>query len=170
MTKLVFIGGPMGVGKSTVTQLLCSDCERSVLLDGDWCWFQGDKEWDFSDKTKQMALNNIIYLLNSFLKNDAFDTVFFCWVLHDAVLEASILNQLKAPFDFYHFSLICRPEVLKKRIFNRSGLTQCQKEAQWKRAQERLSRYQDLKTSLLDTSDLTAADVCQKIKEHIYAG
>ncbi len=169
MTKLVFIGGPMGVGKSTVTHLLCSECAQSVMLDGDWCWFQGDKEWDFSDKTKQMALNNIAYLLNSFLQNKAFDTVFFCWVLHEASLEASLLNRLTKPFDFYHFSLICTPDVLKKRIFNRAGLTENQKEAQWKRAQERLSGCRELKTMLLDTSDLTAVDVCQMIKECIHA-
>ena len=32
------IGGPMGVGKSTVSRILRDRLDNSVLLDGDWCW------------------------------------------------------------------------------------------------------------------------------------
>ena len=168
MTKLVFIGGPMGVGKSTVARMLCSTCPHSVWLDGDWCWFQGDKEWDFSDITRQMAMDNIGHLLNSFLKNKTFDIVFFSWVLHEKNIETTLLKNLKYPFDFYHFSLICTPDVLKERLFLRPGLTTDQKSAQTERALHRLACFQQLKTIRLDTSFLTPKEVCQMIKEQIH--
>lgn len=38
MKRLWLIGGPMGVGKSTVGRLLQSRLPRCVYLDGDWCW------------------------------------------------------------------------------------------------------------------------------------
>lgn len=38
MKTLYLIGGTMGVGKTTVSQLLKKDLINSVFLDGDWCW------------------------------------------------------------------------------------------------------------------------------------
>ena len=38
MKTLYMIGGTMGVGKTTVCQLLKHDLPNSVFLDGDWCW------------------------------------------------------------------------------------------------------------------------------------
>ena len=38
MKRLYLIGGPMGVGKTTVCRELQKRLDRSVFLDGDWCW------------------------------------------------------------------------------------------------------------------------------------
>ena len=38
MKHLYLIGGAMGVGKTAVSRRLSAMLERSVLLDGDWCW------------------------------------------------------------------------------------------------------------------------------------
>ena len=38
MKRLYLIGGPMGVGKTTVCQELKRLTAPSVFLDGDWCW------------------------------------------------------------------------------------------------------------------------------------
>ena len=38
MKHLYLIGGPMGVGKTTVCQQLKQTLPYSVFLDGDWCW------------------------------------------------------------------------------------------------------------------------------------
>ena len=37
--NLYFIGGTMGVGKTTVGKSLMNMLENSVFLDGDWCWY-----------------------------------------------------------------------------------------------------------------------------------
>ncbi len=168
MTKLVFIGGPMGVGKSTITQALCSKFSHSVMLDGDWCWFQGDKEWDFSTTNKKMVLENITFLLNSFLKTKSFDFIFFCWVLHEKNIEQEILSRLNRPFDFYHFSLICEEKVLKNRILNRQNLlTQQQKEEQIKRALQRLKQIETLDTIKINTSFQTFQETTLEIGERL---
>jgi nucleoside-triphosphatase THEP1 len=41
MKKLIFIGGSPGVGKTTTAKMLIDKLEKSVMLDGDWCWYQG---------------------------------------------------------------------------------------------------------------------------------
>ncbi|WP_277820723.1 hypothetical protein [Dubosiella muris] len=38
MKTLWLIGGPMGIGKTTVGQALKKKLDRAVFLDGDWCW------------------------------------------------------------------------------------------------------------------------------------
>ena len=66
MKTLYMIGGTMGVGKTTVCQLLKQDLPNSVFLDGDWCW--DASPFQVTDETKAMVTNNICYLLNNFLK------------------------------------------------------------------------------------------------------
>lgn len=38
MKTVYLIGGTMGVGKTTVCQLMKAKLPNSVFLDGDWCW------------------------------------------------------------------------------------------------------------------------------------
>ena len=38
MKRLYMIGGPMGVGKTAACRQLQQLLDRSVFLDGDWCW------------------------------------------------------------------------------------------------------------------------------------
>ena len=51
MKTLYLIGGTMGVGKTTVCQLLKQDLPNSVFLDGDWCW--DASPFQVTDETKQ---------------------------------------------------------------------------------------------------------------------
>ncbi|MBA3031115.1 MAG: AAA family ATPase [Desulfobacteraceae bacterium] len=37
--KLIFIGGPPGVGKTTVTRLVLGELNHSIRVDGDELWF-----------------------------------------------------------------------------------------------------------------------------------
>ena len=36
--NLYIINGPMGVGKTTVSQGLLNSLDHCVFLDGEWCW------------------------------------------------------------------------------------------------------------------------------------
>ena len=36
--KFIMIGGPMGIGKTTVCEKLYQEIDRCAWLDGDWCW------------------------------------------------------------------------------------------------------------------------------------
>ena len=77
---LYVIGGPMGVGKTAACRQLQRLLDRSVFLDGDWCW--DARPFQVTEETREMVLENIAFLLNSFLRCSAYDHVIFCWVLH----------------------------------------------------------------------------------------
>lgn len=53
MKQLFLIGVPMGVGKTTVGQMLKSELNKSVFLDGDWCW--DANPFQVTEKTKEIA-------------------------------------------------------------------------------------------------------------------
>lgn len=61
MKTLYLIGGPMGVGKTAVGQRLKARLQRSIFLDGDWCW--NANPFTVTEETKAMVMDNIIHLL-----------------------------------------------------------------------------------------------------------
>ena len=81
MKRLYLIGGTMGVGKTSVCQLLKSKTHNAVFLDGDWCW--DADPFQVTDETKRMVTDNICFLLNSFLHCSAYQNIIFCWVMHE---------------------------------------------------------------------------------------
>ena len=83
----------MGVGKSTVCQLMKKKLNNSVFLDGDWCWDAHPLQ--VNEETKKMVLQNICFLLNQFIHCSAYQNIVFCWVLH----EQSIIDSLVANLD-----------------------------------------------------------------------
>ena len=88
MKRLFLIGGTMGIGKSTVSQILKRQLPNSVFLDGDWCW--DSSPFQVTAETKEMVIQNICAVLNNFLKCSAYENVIFCWVMH----EQSIIDQI----------------------------------------------------------------------------
>lgn len=92
MKRLYLIGGPMGVGKTTVCQELKRLTAPSVFLDGDWCW---DMEpFQVTAETKAMVQENIAFLLGQFLRCSAYETVIFCWVMHQREIIQELLASL----------------------------------------------------------------------------
>ena len=80
--QLICIGGPMGVGKTTVCRQMQARRDHCVFLDGDWCW--DAHPFINTPETRAMAVDNIRHLLNGFLGCTAYETVLFCWVFHQA--------------------------------------------------------------------------------------
>ena len=92
-TKMLYlIGGTMGVGKTTVGQILKRQLPDCVFLDGDWCW-QADP-FKVTEGTKRMVLDNICYLLGSFLRQPEYRNIVFCWVMHEQGIIDEIINRL----------------------------------------------------------------------------
>lgn len=115
MKRLYLIGGPMGVGKTTVCQELKRLTAPSVFLDGDWCW---DMEpFQVTEETKRMVQENIAFLLGQFLRCSAYETVIFCWVMHQQEILDSLLGALPMEgVEVRKVSLLAKPETLKQRI------------------------------------------------------
>ena len=108
MKKLYLIGGTMGVGKTTTCQVLKRKLDKSVFIDGDWCWDM--HPFMVNEETKKLVLENICMLLNNDLKCSVFEHIIFCWVMH----EQSIIDDM--PEDFFSIDLMSAYESLGRII------------------------------------------------------
>lgn len=161
MKKLYMIGGTMGVGKTTVCQLLKKQLNHCVFLDGDWCWDM--HPFEVNEETKQMVLANIKFLLNSFIQCSVYENIIFCWVLH----EQSIINDLISAIETANceikvISLICRKESLRERL--QKDIDQRIREPEiMQRSLQRLDGYKTLNSIKLDVSDISASMAAKQI-------
>jgi len=156
MKTLYLIGGPMGVGKTTVCRALQKRLERSVFLDGDWCW--DAHPFQVTEETKAMVTENICFLLNNFLRCSAYDHVIFCWVLH----QQAILDGLLSHLDMGNcrtraVSLVCTPESLTARLEADIQAGRRKPDA-LERSLAYLPLYAELGTEKLDVSRLTPGE------------
>lgn len=115
MKNVYLIGGTMGVGKTTVCQLLKSELNNSVFLDGDWCWDMNP--FRVTDETKMMVVDNICHQLNNFIRCSVYDNIIFCWVMHEQEIISNILDKLNIDgCDVKVISLVCNQQTLLKRL------------------------------------------------------
>ena len=164
MNKVLYmIGGPMGIGKTTVCQQLKRDLPCSVFLDGDWCW--DADPFQVTEETKTMVLDNICHLLNNFLHCTAYETVIFCWVMH----EQSIIDSILARVDTTDcvvkcVSLVADEAQLCSRL-ERDIERGLRTSDVIERSIARLPLYQLLNTIMIDTGGKTVQMVADVIKE-----
>ena len=157
------IGGTMGVGKTTVCQLLKHDLPNSVFLDGDWCW--DASPFQVTDETKAMVTNNICYLLNNFLKCSAYENIIFCWVMHEQSTIDFILKKLDVQnCDVKCVSLVADEKTLCERL-SKDVERGIRTEAVIERSIARIPMYQTLNTIKIDTNAKTAAVIANEIKQ-----
>lgn len=161
MKNLYFIGGPMGVGKTTACQRLKRRLDRAVFLDGDWCW--DAHPFQVTEETKAMVQGNICHLLNSFLGCSAYQNVVFCWVLHEQGIINAILSRLDlTDCAVRTVSLVCAPGELERRL--RRDVEAGAREADCvPRSLERLPLYLGLDTVKIDVTALTAAETAERL-------
>ena len=163
MKTLYLIGGAMGVGKTAAGRELKLLLDKSVFLDGDWCWDM--HPFTVNDETKKMVLDNICFMLSSFIKCSAIENIIFCWVMH----EQSIIDEISSRINVsgckvISVSLTCSREALAERLRRdidaglRSGDI-------IKRSTERLPMYRALDTVKIDVSEITAAEAAEMIAE-----
>ncbi|MEY8386401.1 AAA family ATPase [Oscillospiraceae bacterium 38-13] len=163
MKRLYLIGGPMGVGKTTVCRELQKRLDRSVFLDGDWCW--DANPFQVTEETKAMVTENICFLLNNFLRCSVYNHVVFCWVLHQQAILEAILSRL----DTWNcavraISLTASPEALTARITADIRAGRREPEA-LERSLAYLPLYAALSTEKLDVSRLTLEEAAERILE-----
>ena len=156
MRKFYLIGGPMGVGKTTVCQILKRKLDRCVFLDGDWCWDMDP--FIVNAQTKALVLDNICDILNRFLTCSVFENVVFCWVLH----QQDILDTLLARIDSRGWKVVCisltaSPQTLTERLERDIAAGRRQADV-IPRSLARLPLYARLNTIKIDTSHRTAKE------------
>ena len=161
MKKLIMVNGTMGVGKSTVCNILFKMLNNSVYLDGDWCWNMNP--FVVSDENKEMVINNISYLLKSYLNNSGYEYIILCWVIQDEAIFKQILDKLNGfDFELHKISLVCSEESLKNRL-NIDVENGIRKTDVISRSIERISFYEKMDTVKIDVSNITPKDAAKKI-------
>ena len=161
MSRLIMIGGPMGVGKSAVCRELLQVLPDGVWLDGDWCW--NARPFVVNDVTKAVALDNICHCLNNFISCGQYKNIIFSWVMHRREIIQSILARLDLKgVGVFNVTLLCSPDVLVRRLegdmergLRTAGVTE--------RALDRLVCCSGLDTIKIDTSALGVRQVADEI-------
>ena len=158
MKHVYLIGGPMGIGKSTICNQLNQDLDHSVFLDGDWCWNMDP--FIVNQDTKNMVLDNITHCLNNFIHTPGIDNIIFCWVMHKQDIIDQIIQKLDTEgVDIHLISLICeKEELIKRMLIDRRENQIIRKSLQY------LKLYKDLDTQKIDVTTLDVQKTIDKIK------
>lgn len=161
MKKLFLIGGTMGVGKSTVSQLLKYKLPNSVFLDGDWCW--DAHPFLVTKETKEMVMQNICFLLNNFLNCPAYENVIFCWVMHEQSIINEIISRLNTDYcRILAISLVCSEQELIQRL-QKDIKAAVRTDDVLERSIVRIPLYQQLNTVQIDTSGKNPEEIANEI-------
>ncbi len=161
MKKLFLIGGTMGVGKTAVCTRLKREVEGCVFLDGDWCW--DAHPFQVTEETKSMVMDNICYLLNQFLHCSAYQTIFFCWVMHEQQIIDEILSRLDiGDCEVRAVSLLCDEASLRERLSGDidRGL---RSPDVIERSLKRIPLYEKLDTIKIETSEKSIPAIAREI-------
>lgn len=159
--KLIIINGTMGVGKTETCRMLYKKLENSVWLDGDWCWMMNP--FVANQENKEMVINNITYLLRSFLTNSALEYIIFNWVIQTEDIFDIILERLEdLDFELLKISLVCSEENLISRIQKDVELG-LRDESCIQKSLERINMYNKMQTQKLDTSELSIEQAVERI-------
>ena len=162
LKHLYLIGGPMGMGKTAACRELQRRLNRSVFLDGDWCW--DADPFQVTEETKAMVVENICFLLNNFLRCSAYDHVIFCWVLHQQAVLDNLLSRLDTRnCRVRAVSLTASPEALASRI-ERDIQAGKRDQGALERSLAYLPLYAGLDTEILDVSRLTPGETAERLE------
>lgn len=160
--KVIVVNGTMGVGKSAVCRKLYGSIDKSVWLDGDWCWMINPLI--VNDENRIMAEENIKTLLRNFLKNSSIENVIFSWVIHTEEIMEMVIGWLgDVDYDLYKVTLTCSKEKLIERISKdiENGLRD---DDVLERSLERMDLYKNLDTIKINTNEKTINDIVAEVK------
>lgn len=161
MKNIYLIGGTMGAGKTTTCQILKTELNNSVFLDGDWCWDM--HPFQVTEETKQMVLENICFLLNNFIKCSAYENIVFCWVMHEQTIIDYIVSRLDAVnCKINAISLVCSEQALRARL-RKDVDAGIRTENVIQRSVDRIPLYEKLNTYKVDVSKITPEQVADFI-------
>lgn len=161
MKRLIFINGTMGAGKTATSNELLRILDRSVFLDGDWCWMMAP--FVVTEETKKMVQDNIVHLLRGFLDCTEYENVIFCWVMQYESIMNELLSKLAdREFALYRFTLLVSEQALVQRI-RKDVANHIRTPDVLERSVQRLSLYEKMNTVKIDVSSISARKAAEEI-------
>ena len=151
----------MGVGKTTTCRILRDRLDKSVFLDGDWCWDM--HPFTVNEETKAVVMDNICHMLNNFVHCSAFEHIVFCWVMHDQSIIEEILQRVDTDgCKVVVVSLICTENALRERLI-RDVTAGKRTPDVIARAVQRLKLYRLVESQKVDVTHITREEAAQSI-------
>ncbi len=106
-------------------------------------------------------MENIVFLLNQFIKCSAYKNIVFCWVMHEQGIINNILEGL-SPCNVKSISLIASPCSLKQRL--EKDVEEGKRDGDvFARSLERLKLYDKLNTIKIDTDNKNVEEIANLI-------
>jgi gluconate kinase len=155
----------MGVGKTTVAEILIEKLPSSAYVDADWLW--STRPFQVTDELKQIVMSNIHHVMNGFIHCSTIENVVFTWVMHDERIVRQVVDGLDADSSSLHYvRLSCSEEELTRRIVRdcESGVRSAEV---LERALARARSYVSLPGEIcIDVGALSPEDVAVQILRH----
>jgi adenylate kinase family enzyme len=159
--KIIIVNGAPGVGKTTTCKKLQQLLQRSVWLDGDWCWMSNP--WTVTEETKRMAENNMALLLNSFLNCSEYEFILYSWIFRSDEVFNKILGKLKTnDFMLHKYTLTCSQDVFFKRLVDAG-----RDKRQFPMCIESLYQCESTESENIDTTHSSVEEVASTLQDKI---
>lgn len=157
-SKLILIGGPPYVGKTTAARLLFLGLENCAWLDGDDVWRVHPFRLD--DPRLRLSDLNMAFVLKTYLEARFDYVILSSVVLDEPKIAEGILARLgSAQYELLHFSLVCDAAALEARALQRDP------------GAEPASRFMHAATAAptikIDTSGKCPTSVAESLLRHI---
>lgn len=163
--KLIIVNGVMGVGKTSVCRMLYKELDNSFWLDGDNYWMMNP--FTVNEENKTMVLDNIIHILNNYIRNSSSKYIIFNWVIHtDEIMEEILKGLNTSNVEIYKITLMCSVESLVSRIKG-DIIKGLRDEDNIRRSLERLVLYEKMNTIKIDTTNKELEEVVSEINKVI---
>ncbi len=161
MKRLYLIGGPMGVGKTTICNEIVKKLPNSFILGGDECW-NANKDYANPNAQKEV-LKEIVRRLNKLISNSNYQNIFFTWVMHKQEIISAITDNLnKDNLKIINISLIANKDNLIKRL-NKDITNNLRESSVIDRSLERLTHFNNLNSIKIDTTNKSIKEVADLI-------
>jgi len=167
MTKIIFIAGAPGSGKTTISNQLKVKLDDCALIDFGWIReFHLNKSWsNANEKEEQMSFENLIFILKNYIKHS------YPYVIVNDLLEKHI-KEIPTLFDqsnYLIFSLVVNSDdELSSRVLDEgrdSGFRNVDEALRWnKQLMEREVLVNEFK---IDNSTKMPGDAIKIILEKI---